>query len=844
MTHCDAVVPMPAMTGPQDTIRLTGLSARGYHGVYDSERAEGQIFIADVTVRLGQMGTDAAAASDALEDAVDYSAVANAVVGVLEGEPVALLETLAARIATAALGFAGVREVEVTVHKPQAPLEVAFEDVSVTITRSAASSGQVRPAAAGGEPGSFTSIFGQVAEADAAAGLRPQAPLQADASGDDLPRDAGLLAGAASAAAAAGLSGVVGAAGGGAEAASAGAAGLMADQESGEGMAEGTEDTVVPAWYALSDSADGSGAGALPAESGDASEAGDPAEPADVVATANVAELGQAEESVGQAVEPDPAEVPSGGPDLPEPGSPQAQPETVQAETDQPGLADEQPAPFEPTGAEPAVLVDPATAISPLDRRPERAASAVIALGGNVGGVVSALRTAIHRLSTAEGVRVTDVAPLARTAPVLPDGAEPQPDYLNTVVLVETTLSPREVLGVCQALEREAGRVRVSPKGPRTLDADLVVYEGVTSQEEDLILPHPRARERAFVLVPWAQANPFAEIGEESVAALAESAPDRDGLRWLALDWLDSDHLPALPTGQYVAPPLPPQPIQESDRGGAADHAEAAAGATPAVVGESAAAHVATAGALSIFDDPEAGGEGAAAEPEAQEGETVGQAEAGAQPSDHQAAEAETTSAPDPHIDAVPASPDPQGEPAPPSGTPAADPASDAAAELGDSDRVEEVAGREAAAQLAGRHPAPEAVHADAGPGELSQGPSGQTGPVASEDRREPDSATPTEAELAAGEAEAGAGEEVSRPDVPGETDAAGTIPVAEVAEPAEASDGVGPEGRDKPSLALPEADDREWAAPPSWGDVMGGMGDASGTTGTAGADRADTSGR
>ena len=100
--------------------------------------------------------------------------------------------------------------------------------------------------------------------------------------------------------------------------------------------------------------------------------------------------------------------------------------------------------------------------------------------------------------------------------------------------------------------------MRTEPNGPRTLDADIIAYEGVTSTDPELTLPHPRAAQRAFVLVPWAEADPFAELANQSVSSLAEAAPDRDGVRWLALDWIDSDHLPTLPTGQYIAPPEAP----------------------------------------------------------------------------------------------------------------------------------------------------------------------------------------------------------------------------------------------------------------------------------------------
>ncbi|WP_103064246.1 dihydroneopterin aldolase, partial [Actinomyces qiguomingii] len=120
-----------------DRIALTGLSARGYHGLLPFERTEGQLFNADVTVFLGDRGTAVAAVTDSLDDAVNYVDIARAVIGVIEGEPVGLIETLAERISDAVLAFPRVSAVEVTVHKPQAPLDVAFDDVSVTISRNA-----------------------------------------------------------------------------------------------------------------------------------------------------------------------------------------------------------------------------------------------------------------------------------------------------------------------------------------------------------------------------------------------------------------------------------------------------------------------------------------------------------------------------------------------------------------------------------------------------------------------------------------------------------------------------------------------------------------------------------
>lgn len=115
-----------------DRITLTGLSAHGYHGVLEQEREEGQTFTADVVL---EVDSRAAASSDDIAAAVSYAEVAERVVAVLAGSPVNLIETLAARIAAVVLADERVQAVEVTVHKPQAPLNVPFSDVSVTIRR-------------------------------------------------------------------------------------------------------------------------------------------------------------------------------------------------------------------------------------------------------------------------------------------------------------------------------------------------------------------------------------------------------------------------------------------------------------------------------------------------------------------------------------------------------------------------------------------------------------------------------------------------------------------------------------------------------------------------------------
>ena len=115
-----------------DRIELRGLRIRGHHGVFEHERADGQDFVLDVSL---EVDTTAAADSDQLRDTVDYGALANAIADIVSGEPVNLLETLASRIAAACLDDTRVRAVTVSVHKPEAPVPVTFDDVVVTVER-------------------------------------------------------------------------------------------------------------------------------------------------------------------------------------------------------------------------------------------------------------------------------------------------------------------------------------------------------------------------------------------------------------------------------------------------------------------------------------------------------------------------------------------------------------------------------------------------------------------------------------------------------------------------------------------------------------------------------------
>lgn len=276
-----------------DRITLTGLRGRGHHGVLPAERRDGQDFLVDVVLHLDARR---AAATDDLADTVDYGSLATEVVAVVEGEPVDLIETLAVRILELCVGRAGVQRAEVTVHKPQAPVTVPFDDVSVTV-----------------------------------AGSAPAPPRQA-----------------------------------------------------------------------------------------------------------------------------------------------------------------------------------------------------VMALGANLGDRFAALQGAVRALAAQEGLQVLAASGVYETAPV---GGPEQPAYLNAVVRCETSLAPTGLLAAAHRVEAAYDRVRTVRWGPRTLDVDLVAVDGVTLASEALTLPHPRAYERAFVLLPWLEVEPDAVLpGHGRVAELAASLP-ADGLR-------------------------------------------------------------------------------------------------------------------------------------------------------------------------------------------------------------------------------------------------------------------------------------------------------------------------
>ena len=120
-------------TATRDTITLTGITARGFHGVFEDERRNGQPFVVDVVLHTD---LQPAGLSDDLTQTAHYGELAEQVAAIISGEPLNLIEALAERIAAAVLeSFAGIGAVDVTVHKPQAPITVPFGDVAVTIHR-------------------------------------------------------------------------------------------------------------------------------------------------------------------------------------------------------------------------------------------------------------------------------------------------------------------------------------------------------------------------------------------------------------------------------------------------------------------------------------------------------------------------------------------------------------------------------------------------------------------------------------------------------------------------------------------------------------------------------------
>lgn len=154
---------------------------------------------------------------------------------------------------------------------------------------------------------------------------------------------------------------------------------------------------------------------------------------------------------------------------------------------------------------------------------------AVIALGGNLGDRKATIKSAIKSIKEVDGISVIAKSPLFESFAATPEGIdESAPRYLNGVIEIETTLKPGDLLTKLRDIETEHGRVRLTRWGSRTLDIDIITYGSVIKDGKRLTLPHPRAYERAFVVVPWAEMDPSARLlGHGSVAALADGLRDQ-----------------------------------------------------------------------------------------------------------------------------------------------------------------------------------------------------------------------------------------------------------------------------------------------------------------------------
>ena len=358
------------MTNRRVIIALKGLGALANHGVYEFERDRNQRFSADIV-----MWVETADTTDDIAATVSYADIADEVMAVLTGTAVDLIETLAETIASRVMSHEGVVGTEVTVHKPDAPIDHPFADVSVTVR----------------------------------AGQTDAMPLSLSLKGIYEAEDGSVLTG----------------------------------------------------------------------------------------------EI----EAYGHAQSPSPAE--------------QEQREALPSRRGAHAAQDRR----EEDASRPAHL---------------RSRRVVLAIGGNLGDVPVTLMHTVEALSYMEGFQIEDVSPIMRTKPVLAPGQAPQPDYWNAVVIGSAIASPDELFAQTSRIERELGRERHERWGARTVDIDIIQIEGLASSDPVLTLPHPRAKERAFVLAPWLLCEPDAILeGVGRVSDLLADTPDREGIIDAVDDWLE-----------------------------------------------------------------------------------------------------------------------------------------------------------------------------------------------------------------------------------------------------------------------------------------------------------------
>ncbi len=154
---------------------------------------------------------------------------------------------------------------------------------------------------------------------------------------------------------------------------------------------------------------------------------------------------------------------------------------------------------------------------------------AVIALGSNLGERLQRLQGGVAAIEDTPEVKIVAISSVYETTPV--DSPPESGPYLNAVVLIDTTLTVHQLLDRALAIEDAFGRDRSVKNAPRTLDVDLIVVGQRVADDDRLTLPHPRAHERAFVLVPWVEIDPEGEIPGKGFAADLLSDLDTSGVR-------------------------------------------------------------------------------------------------------------------------------------------------------------------------------------------------------------------------------------------------------------------------------------------------------------------------
>ena len=155
---------------------------------------------------------------------------------------------------------------------------------------------------------------------------------------------------------------------------------------------------------------------------------------------------------------------------------------------------------------------------------------AVLSLGANLGDRVATIDAAVRAIEAIDGIRIMSRSSAWESPSWHPDGEGLSPDYVNIILIVGTVMEPLDLLDAMQAVEDALGRTRDRRWGDRTIDVDLVSIGTIEHAEDRLVLPHPRAHERQFVLQPWLEIEPDAVLpGHGPIAELADYA---DGDAW------------------------------------------------------------------------------------------------------------------------------------------------------------------------------------------------------------------------------------------------------------------------------------------------------------------------